>query len=980
MTGLADELNFRSSRVRSEDADRQVATVREIVRRLSDDEQPGLILADDVGMGKTYVALGVAAHYVVENNYEKQIIVLVPPGVRHKWPRDWSEFTSLLPAGVRSNIRATPSTLVRASQVLSTLDDGADTRAHIVFATHGAMSLSFRDPWMGLAVLVAATRRRHDGANARRTIALGAADLFYDTPFSRRGADGELIISRLVDRPFAEWKRLWNSALDELDGTKGERDARLDDDPVPMAVQRALEKSSEELQEGWDLLCQRLPKNSQNFSKRMKKLRGEFGGSSGVVARALASSLEHLDLASPLLIVDEAHHLRRENRLGRLLSEASDGGPATQGIFNGCFSKMLFLTATPFQLDTVELGSVLSRMELVDWKSCKEGAVGIARQKQAELIASLNQMRDLGTRFQQAWAGVGPLSPHYLDDEHALRAAIDSTPGLNYALTLLDELKTRKAETEQLLRGWVIRHQRPDMANGVARRQRFPGIAITDMAAANNNVIGLPVTTGAVMPFLLAARLNGVIRAAAETNESALGVSTFALGLSSSFEAYRNTKRAQSAAAEATGDLVEGDAPEERADLEVDHISELPDQLRWYIDHINASLPLGQAVFDDPHPKVQVTVQKAADLWAAGEKCLVFCFYFQTGRALRVHISREIRRRIAERSRAERGMPDATLDDGAVDEEFALLDRLSDRFDSDAAAGIAVIAHATEICRAGNAERSDEVLTDAEIELIASVTLRFVRTRSWMVRYFDIGELSAEAELSADRARQLVAKAFRMSGAVDGDGEDISGGSLGDRVRAFGTFLRQRNSASRAEILAALKELDTGDMVGRASASGDSESFAGVKYLANVRLVNGGSPADLKKRVADGFNSPFFPEVLIASAVMAEGVDLHVDCRHVIHHDLDWNPAVLAQRTGRVDRIGSKAERVGRPIEVFEPFIAGTYDEKQYRVVSDRERWFQAVMGGRPFDVNELMSGSDAEVNPLPSWLVERLRFDLTVR
>ena len=47
------------------------------------------------------------------------------------------------------------------------------------------------------------------------------------------------------------------------------------------------------------------------------------------------------------------------------------------------------------------------------------------------------------------------------------------------------------------------------------------------------------------------------------------------------------------------------------------------------------------------------------------------------------------------------------------------------------------------------------------------------------------------------------------------------------------------------------------------------------------------------------FNTPFFPEVLVASSVMAEGVDLQQDCRHVIHHDLDWNPSTLEQRTGR---------------------------------------------------------------------------------
>ena len=78
---------------------------------------------------------------------------------------------------------------------------------------------------------------------------------------------------------------------------------------------------------------------------------------------------------------------------------------------------------------------------------------------------------------------------------------------------------------------------------------------------------------------------------------------------------------------------------------------------------------------------------------------------------------------------------------------------------------------------------------------------------------------------------------------------------------------------------------------------------------------------------------------------MAEGVDLHLNCRHVIHHDLDWNPSSLEQRTGRIDRLGSKAERAGKPIRVYLPYVEGCQDEKLFRVVMDRERWFGVVMG-----------------------------------
>jgi hypothetical protein len=41
-----------------------------------------------------------------------------------------------------------------------------------------------------------------------------------------------------------------------------------------------------------------------------------------------------------------------------------------------------------------------------------------------------------------------------------------------------------------------------------------------------------------------------------------------------------------------------------------------------------------------------------------------------------------------------------------------------------------------------------------------------------------------------------------------------------------------------------------------------------------------------------------------------------------------------------------------RPIVVYEPFLGGSADEKMFRVVRDRERWFQIVMGQK-FEFDE---------------------------
>ena len=65
------------------------ATAREILRRL--EAQPGLILADEVGMGKTFVALAVAASVALHRKHP--VVVMVPPALKEKWPRDLTVFT-----------------------------------------------------------------------------------------------------------------------------------------------------------------------------------------------------------------------------------------------------------------------------------------------------------------------------------------------------------------------------------------------------------------------------------------------------------------------------------------------------------------------------------------------------------------------------------------------------------------------------------------------------------------------------------------------------------------------------------------------------------------------------------------------------------------------------------------------------------------------------------------------------------------------
>lgn len=198
------------------------------------------------------------------------------------------------------------------------------------------------------------------------------------------------------------------------------------------------------------------------------------------------------------------------------------------------------------------------------------------------------------------------------------------------------------------------------------------------------------------------------------------------------------------------------------------------------------------------------------------------------------------------------------------------------------------------------------------------------------------------------------------------------------------------------------------EFLGEVSRMADKEAKA---YLANamkanakaVELVTGATKADTRTAIFSGFNTPLLPEILICTAVGQEGIDLHRECRHVIHYDLGWNPATLEQRTGRVDRIGSKAERV-RKLEVGEtrssnplpgldvalPYLAATYDERMFEALRIRDQAFEILTGGNPTaDPNadalwrtqeDEGSHSEADFVALPAELLDSLRVKLEVR
>jgi hypothetical protein len=57
-----------------------------------------------------------------------------------------------------------------------------------------------------------------------------------------------------------------------------------------------------------------------------------------------------------------------------------------------------------------------------------------------------------------------------------------------------------------------------------------------------------------------------------------------------------------------------------------------------------------------------------------------------------------------------------------------------------------------------------------------------------------------------------------------------------------------------------------------------------------------------KSVIREAFNSPFWPFVLATTSVGQEGLDFHLYCRDVLHWNLPSNPVDLEQREGRINR------------------------------------------------------------------------------
>jgi len=125
-----------------------------------------------------------------------------------------------------------------------------------------------------------------------------------------------------------------------------------------------------------------------------------------------------------------------------------------------------------------------------------------------------------------------------------------------------------------------------------------------------------------------------------------------------------------------------------------------------------------------------------------------------------------------------------------------------------------------------------------------------------------------------------------------------------------------------------------------------STFIATLRYLARslearsiaYAAIDGRIPVREREAILERFQNDEIP-ILLSSEVGSEGIDLQF-ASVVVNYDLPWNPMVVEQRIGRLDRIGQSS-----PIVVVSLVLGETIEERIVHRLLDRVGVFRETIG-----------------------------------
>jgi hypothetical protein len=134
-------------------------------------------------------------------------------------------------------------------------------------------------------------------------------------------------------------------------------------------------------------------------------------------------------------------------------------------------------------------------------------------------------------------------------------------------------------------------------------------------------------------------------------------------------------------------------------------------------------------------------------------------------------------------------------------------------------------------------------------------------------------------------------------------------------------------------------------------AAGDwSKGWRTLTTLSNPAWYASGDSSH-RQHLILGFNSPFYPNTLVATSVFQEGVNLHMQCRKVHHYGVAWTPGDNEQRVGRIDRLFGKVNHLLMEnvpgtvtLDINYPYLKDSFDEDQVGSFIERKHAVEAKM------------------------------------
>ena len=353
------------------------------------------------------------------------------------------------------------------------------------------------------------------------------------------------------------------------------------------------------------------------------------------------------------------------------------------------------------------------------------------------------------------------------------------------------------------------------------------------------------------------------------------------------------------------------------------------------------------------HPAILAAARLIEDYAAKGEKVLVFGRFVKPMETLtRLLDAREMLRRLRDGQhwpasavrkesipavRAASRDPDLMAPEGGIDEVNLMLAERYREWSS---------ARSTELAR-----------LHREIEALAQDDA----TAALLVRFLQHGE----GELHGDIAALLEALDTRRPNPAT----PWTGTEMLALFRALLSELAGEDEDESAETLHRL----TAHL---ADYSGREGNFA--------RMMSGSTAPQTRRLLQAAFNRPAsWPMVLLAqSRVGREGLNLHEACRTVVLLHAEWNPGIVEQQIGRVDRKNSRWLRDLRlwqqggcaddppRIRIHPVVVSGTYDDHNWQVLKARWLELRAQLHG---DVLPHVAGGPAP-SPDKQALIDRIQ------